>query len=75
MGSGVIDLDADESVTITGLTSRNSGDDAIQITSRRGDIVDAGNSNVDITAENGGIKLIAATGIGSINITILSFSR
>jgi hypothetical protein len=38
----VIDLDADESVTITGLISTNTGDDAIQITSRRGGIVDAG---------------------------------
>jgi hypothetical protein len=74
-GTGVIDLDADESLTITGLKSTNTGADAIQITSRRGAIVDAGDSQIDITAENGGVNLRAVTGIGSTNALEVSTGK
>jgi hypothetical protein len=82
-GTGVIDLDADEFLTITGLKSTNTGADAIQITSRRAGIVDAGDSQVDITANAAGntrVTITAAAGVGSgnaleIDVTDLSVTN
>jgi hypothetical protein len=53
----------------------NTGADAIQITSRRAGIVDAGDSQVDITAENGGVNLRGVTGIGSTNALEVSTGK
>ncbi|MDP8230581.1 MAG: filamentous hemagglutinin N-terminal domain-containing protein [Candidatus Gorgyraea atricola] len=68
-GDDQIDMDADEDITLGGLTTVHTADDAIAVTSVSGGIVDGGDTDVDIVANTASatVDLDAATGIGSAN--------
>ncbi|MFH1846083.1 MAG: hypothetical protein ABH869_00820 [Candidatus Omnitrophota bacterium] len=68
-GDDQIDLDADEDITLGGLTTTYTADDAIVVTSVSGGIVDGGDTDVDIVANTAfaTVDLDAVTGIGSAN--------
>ena len=68
-GAGQIDLDADEDITLGGLLTTYTLDDAVVITTTSGGIVDGGDTDVDIVANTASatVDLDAATGIGNGN--------
>ncbi len=65
--SGKVALTATNDIVIASIASQSTADDAVAITSTSGGIKDGGDTNVDITAANGGARLSAVTGIGDGN--------
>jgi filamentous hemagglutinin family protein len=68
-GSAQIDMDAYGDITLGGLRTTFGADDAIAVTSVAGGIIDGGDADIDIVANNpiATVDLDAATGIGSAN--------
>ncbi len=68
-GSAQIDMDAYGDITLGGLTTTHTADDAVAVTSVAGGIVDGGDTDVDIVANTASATtdLDAATGIGTAN--------
>ena len=68
-GDDQIDLDSDEDITLGGLITTYTADDAIVITTVSGGVVDGGDSHVDIVANTASaiVDIDAVTGIGSTN--------
>lgn len=63
-GNSTIIVNSTVAAAITGLRSRSSSNEAIRV-STGGAIIQNGDINSDFHAENGGLKLIATSGIGS----------
>ncbi|WP_437205089.1 beta strand repeat-containing protein [Planctomicrobium sp. SH664] len=74
-GSGRIQLSAAGDITLGGLRTTHAGDDAVQITSRQGAIVDGGDLVTNVDAANGQLTMTAATGIGSANAIETTVNR
>ncbi len=68
-GTGQINIDAYGDITLGGLSTTYTADDAIAVTSVAGGIIDGGDTHVDIIANTASatVDLDAATGIGSAN--------
>ncbi|MCF7893608.1 MAG: filamentous hemagglutinin N-terminal domain-containing protein [Candidatus Omnitrophica bacterium] len=64
-GSGDIALNADENITLGGLTTTSSENTAVVLTTTNGGIVDGGNTDVDVVAIDGRLVIDAVTGVGS----------
>ena len=64
-GSAVINVDADIDITLGALSTTNTGTTAITITSSTGGVIDGGDTDTDITANNGTVVIDAVTGVGS----------
>lgn len=62
-GNSTIIVNSTVAAAITGLSSRSSSNEAIRV-STGGAIIQNGDINSDFHAENGGLKLIATSGIG-----------
>jgi hypothetical protein len=66
-GAGTITLTANEDVTVTGLTTTSNAADAVTITAKTGNVLDGGETNIDVSAVNGTAKIVAAGSIGDLN--------
>jgi hypothetical protein len=76
-GTGTITMNADENITLGGLSSTNATSTAVTLGSTSGGIVDGGDTFVDINAANGGASITTVTGVGSagaIETTLSSIS-
>lgn len=62
-GNGRITITAAENITLGGLSNTNTSATAISLTSTSGEIVDGGDTNIDVIS-SGGLQVSAATGIG-----------
>ncbi len=81
-GSGEITLAADEDITLGGLLTTNATGSAVSITSTEGAVVDGGNTDTDIVANNTSavVTINAVTGVGDgaaieINVDILNVTN
>ncbi|MBI4843392.1 MAG: hypothetical protein HY809_03585 [Nitrospirae bacterium] len=67
-GDDIIDLNADERITLGGLittsTSSVLGSEAVNINSDDADVVDGGDTAIDIVANSGRVVIDAVTGVG-----------
>ncbi|MFC1644294.1 beta strand repeat-containing protein, partial [Candidatus Omnitrophota bacterium] len=63
-GIGTISLSADENITLGGLKSTNAGT-VVTLTTSEGEIVDGGDTHLDVDAANGTLVIDAAAGVGA----------
>lgn len=64
-GNSTINISSTLDTTITGLISRSASDTAIDISSASA-VIDGGDSVADFNAVNGGLRILATTGIGNV---------
>jgi len=64
-GSGIIDLNAYGNITLGSVVTTSTSNDAVNLNSAAGGIVDGGNTNVDVVAASGRLVIYAVTGVGS----------
>ena len=64
-GSGTIDLNADESITLGSVVTTSASATAVTIDTAEGAVVDGGDAHVDIVADSGTVVINAVTGVGN----------
>jgi len=64
-GSGIIDLNAYGNITLGSVVTTSTSNDAVNLNSAAGGIVDGGDTNVDVVAASGRLVIDAVTGVGS----------
>jgi|GEM_PF-1593225 len=64
-GSGTIDVDADEDITLGGLLTTSSLNTAVTLTTTSGGIVDGGDVYTNVDADSGRLVINAVTGVGN----------
>jgi len=72
---GAVSLVADGDIVLGGITTSNESDVAVFIQSFSGRVVDGGDTDVDISANLGGVIIISNAGIGSIGPLETSIDR